>query len=278
VTVALSLKVNDGLVLAADSASTLAAPGGVANIHNNANKITNLRKGAPIGTITWGMGSLGVASISTLLKDLRLRFTDPEDEWAIDPMNYAVADVAGHVREFLVAEFERAYPKKKPQGALGVVVAGYSPGHAMAEAYAVELKGGAADADPKLLQAEGACGVSIFGQPEAIHRLMWGFSTNLAKVLEDKLGVPAAQIPAATQTLRASLVAPLLHPAMPLQDAIDLAEFLVQVTIQFARFSPQAPTVGGPIEIAAISKHEGFKWVKRKHYYSQELNPREEFL
>ena len=28
-----------------------------------------------------------------------------------------------------------------------------------------------------------------------------------------------------------------------------------------------------PIEIAAITKHEGFKWIMRKHYFDVRLNP-----
>lgn len=60
---------------------------------------------------------------------------------------------------------------------------------------------------------------------------------------------------------------------MPIQDAIDLVEFLVDLTIKYSQFSPGATTVGGPIEIAAITKHEGFKWVRRKHYFTSELNP-----
>ena len=59
---------------------------------------------------------------------------------------------------------------------------------------------------------------------------------------------------------------------MPIQDAIDLAEFLVELTIKWSRFTPGPPTVGGPIEIAAITRHEGFKWIRRKQYYSPELN------
>jgi hypothetical protein len=47
----------------------------------------------------------------------------------------------------------------------------------------------------------------------------------------------------------------------------------VDTAIQFSRFMPGPQTVGGPIEIAAISKHEGFKWVQRKHYYTRDLNP-----
>jgi len=70
-TLALSLKTNDGLVLAADSASTLilSDPGGslVTNTYFNANNVFNLVKGLPLGAITWGAGAIGTASISTLI-------------------------------------------------------------------------------------------------------------------------------------------------------------------------------------------------------------------
>jgi hypothetical protein len=31
--------------------------------------------------------------------------------------------------------------------------------------------------------------------------------------------------------------------------------------------------VGGPIDVAVISKGDGFVWIKRKHYFKPELNP-----
>ena len=31
-------------------------------------------------------------------------------------------------------------------------------------------------------------------------------------------------------------------------------------------------TVGGPIDVAVISKGDGFVWIKRKHYFDRELN------
>jgi hypothetical protein len=53
--------------------------------------------------------------------------------------------------------------------------------------------------------------------------------------------------------------------AMPIRDAVDLARFLVQTTIGFAKLSVARPkTVGGSIAIAAITKHEGFQWVQRQ--------------
>jgi hypothetical protein len=57
---------------------------------------------------------------------------------------------------------------------------------------------------------------------------------------------------------------------MPIQDAIDLARYLIELTIGFVRFSSGAPTVGGSVEIAAITKHEGFRWVQRTRHYGDE--------
>jgi len=59
--------------------------------------------------------------------------------------------------------------------------------------------------------------------------------------------------------------------AAPIQYAIDLARFMVETTRRFVRFAiTRKKTVGGPIEIAAITKHEGFKWVQRKRFFSAE--------
>jgi hypothetical protein len=68
-------------------------------------------------------------------------------------------------------------------------------------------------------------------------------------------------------------VQPLVHPTMPIQDAIDLVQYLIEVTVGFVRFAPGNATVARPIDVAAITLHEGFRWVSRKHYFTTELNP-----
>ena len=60
--------------------------------------------------------------------------------------------------------------------------------------------------------------------------------------------------------------------AMPTGDAIGLADFLVDLTKRYFAFLPGADLVGGATDIATVTKHEGFKWVSRKHYYSVDQN------
>jgi hypothetical protein len=52
-----------------------------------------------------------------------------------------------------------------------------------------------------------------------------------------------------------------------------MAESLVNLTSFKRKISLDAETVGGPIDVAVISKGDGFVWIKRKHYFKPELNP-----
>src|SRR3984893_10447664 len=78
--------------------------------------------------------------------------------------------------------------------------------------------------------------------------------------------VKAASLGFVSANLRGKLAPELFEllfvEAMPIQDAVDLARFLVEATISFVKFSVARPkTVGGPIGIAAITKHEGLSLV-----------------
>lgn len=51
-----------------------------------------------------------------------------------------------------------------------------------------------------------------------------------------------------------------------LQDAIDFCNFIIQTTATFQRFAiaTGVPTVGGDIDIALVTPFNGFQWIKRK--------------
>lgn len=61
---------------------------------------------------------------------------------------------------------------------------------------------------------------------------------------------------------------------LPKEEIAEMAEALVNLTSFKRRVTPEAETVGGPIDVAVISKGDGLVWIKRKHYFQPELNPR----
>lgn len=280
-TVALLIKVDDGLVLASDSASTLMTfqPDGqavVQNVYNNANKIFNLHKSLPIGAMTWGLGNIGHASIATISKDLREHFHDSGDSWALTGEDYDLQEVAQRARSFIYEDRYRPLVETPSIEAgqvsadLGYLVAGYSSTSDQPVAYAMNM--GQSGTTNMIEILPGDTGASWWGQQEAIARLLNGVSLYTPQALVN-LGVGASEARSITADITNQVSSHVVTPAMPIQDAIDLAEFLVHATIQYVRFTPGSPTVGGPVEVATITRHEGFKWVKRKHFYDSRLNP-----
>ena len=291
-TIAISIKINDGLVLATDSASTLLAipPSSISgnpqpqvfNVYNNADKLFNLQKGLPIGAITWGAGSIGQASISTIMKDLRKIFTDGDESnhsgWRLDKRTYTVQGVAEKLKQFVFDELcttEIAEPSR-PKPELGFIVAGYSADAPMADEFVIDIKNGICTG-PTPVRNRDQIGMTWGGQAEPLNRLVVGVGMGLPTLLQAAFRLSPEQVSPVVHNIQQNMQVPLVVPAMPLQDAIDLADFLVDLTIKFSRFMPGAPTVGGPVEIAAISKHEGFRWIKRKYYFDNKLNPEEIF-
>lgn len=276
-TIAISLKVNDGVVLATDSAASIISPpsganqGGVINVYQNAEKLFNLCKGKPVGSITWGIGSIGAASISTLMKDFRKAQKEKLNQDVLQVQQVA-EDLAWFMfREKYTPAYESWPEESKPP--IGFIVAGYSSGESFAEEWKFEIVKGKL-IGPDLIRGQNESGLMWNGEPEAISRLVLGTSQNLPMVLRE-CDVDEAKINKILTRANERLAVPIIIAPMPIKDAIDVAEFLVQTTIDFSKFGPGAPTVGGSIDIAAITKHEGFKWVKRKHYYNSDINPKE---
>lgn len=62
--------------------------------------------------------------------------------------------------------------------------------------------------------------------------------------------------------------------SLPKNELADMAENLVSLTSFKLRVSPGLESVAGPIDVAVISKGDGFVWIKRKHYFKREFNER----
>ncbi len=60
---------------------------------------------------------------------------------------------------------------------------------------------------------------------------------------------------------------------LPKADLAAMAESLINITSLKRKIPLDSETVGGPVDVAVISKGDGFIWIKRKHYFRPEFNP-----
>ena len=132
-TVAIAIKINNGLVLATDSASAIGEVNDnqarISHTYYNADKLFNLKKRYSIGCLTWGDGSINGVSISTLIKDFRKKL------FSINKLN--IKDVADMFISFLNEFICDEYDDLK----VGFLIAGYSDKNKNTpEMYLIEIK------------------------------------------------------------------------------------------------------------------------------------------
>ena len=279
-TVGVAVKVYDGIVLAADSATTIELPPPASyHVYNSANKVFHLHRELPVGAMTWGLGNVGSASIATLAKDLRRRLMgkDSAHKWNLGG-KYTIEEVAGRLVEMV---FDELYSKvltgvaPGPEILLGFYVAGYSAGSDQAEAWLVQMEDPSTRPVPVQVAAPDTAGWFVYAQPEAVVRLAKGYDPGILDVLLQG-GMDKAEVQKVSDILdKAPLERNIMAAPMPFADAVGLARFLVDTTVGYTKYVLGPDTVGGQVEIAGITRHEGFKWISRKHYYSPSLNPKD---
>ena len=94
----------------------------------------------------------------------------------------------------------------------------------------------------------------------------------LKKVADDLVDLFEKEIEAHSSTKH---VNPIIKATsvLPKEELALMAEALVNLTSFKRRVTLEAETVGGPIDVAVISKGDGFIWIKRKHYFDADKNP-----
>lgn len=73
---------------------------------------------------------------------------------------------------------------------------------------------------------------------------------------------------------KSNYISPLMNAVSNLskEDLAEMAESLIYLTYLKRRITFAEESVGGPVDVALISKGDGFIWIKRKHYFKPELN------
>lgn len=272
-TICIGIKVNDGIVFAADSATTLLSPNGEegqfgVRVYNHADKVFNIFRGKPIVSMTCGVGNFGHESIASISKEIRHKLA--REDSGIDKENFTVEQIAKFAHSIFKAKYDPLSPDIKSHSSFEYFIAGYPTTSNLAEIWKIVFSNGETP-DPVRIVDPDNCDIVWAGQPEACIRLILGVSSQTKFVLKNT-GLADEQVELLHNSIIQASYSPFLISSMPIPDAIRLAEFLAGTTANYVRFLPGADTVGGDLDIATITKYEGFKWIKRKHFYPTALN------
>lgn len=256
-TIAINLAVPEGIVFAADSRQTYTnARGDVRVGSDNGRKLFQL--GPRAAAVTYGWAFLLGRSIGSHVNDFKV---------SLGNQQLSVEDMAKGLGQYLTQQYRQSIEQKYGQPvaedsyAVAALVGGYNEGEKSGQVFEVYAPNGEHYAVRKTNDSPG---ISWRGQTLVIGRLLKGYDPRLR------------ELPGFTEELGKSLDEAKLdfsvdYWAMPLQDAVDLALFLVRTTIEMQRFSdginmaPGAPaSCGGPIDVAVIEPNDGFRWIQNK--------------
>lgn len=269
-TICVSVRIPEGLVLAADSMvslqGTVSTPQGpqtgIFQTFEFANKVTQI-KDYPIGAMIWGIASMNDRSIQSLIMEFEYDYLPLEKN-----RSYTVKDVANALLKKLHEKYDAAYASSNQKPTLGIYVGGYSSKQFFSDQYSYEFPKSQDWAEVRPNKPDGSpnFGANWFGQTSPLIRLIKGYDLGALDELI-KRGVDKTVIQKWLDDNVSELR--LVFDGMPIQDAVDFANYAIQVTNGCFRFAAGPPLCGGNIDISVITP-AAFHWAQRKQWSIKE--------
>mgnify|MGYP001038282511 CR=1 FL=1 len=250
------IKGPEGLVLAAESRITLTAEDRetgekIAVSYDNAQKVLNFSPPHNhVGAVTYGVGGIGQRAAYSYITEF---------ESSLQTGRVTVEWFAGRLSDFYMQQWKSAMPPDYKGPPMTFVVAGYNENEPYGRVYLIEIP----RAPKPIERAPNEFGITWGGQRDIVDRLLAGYDDRALTALKDALALNDDQVNISRKALRKfGMTLPIQF--LPLQDCVDLAIFFIRTTIEAQRMTVGVRGVGGPIDIATITRDYGFQWVQRK--------------
>lgn len=252
------IKGPEGLVLAAESRITISARDQknkreIPVSFDNAKKV--LRFPAPhnyVGAVTYGLGAIGLRTAASFI---------PEFEQRLPENRLTILEFSNLFKDFFMAQWENAMPKDFKGPSMTFIIGGFNEGEPYGRVYLLEIPK-SPEPDEKNPPPDGF-GITWGGQRGIVDRLLRGYDENVLNVIKRQLKLKKDQMDKLSKALVPFQMKIPLH-FLPLQDCIDLAIFFIRTTIEGQRLTVGIRGCGGPIDVATITRLQGFKFIQEK--------------
>ena len=247
----------EGIVMAADSRVTVMGkqPDGtkIPSTFDNATKLLQMRGQDYAAVVTYGQGAFGTVQPRTAHSYV------PELEQILAAKGrISVEEIAREVSDFFKGKWDAAGMAADADSMI-FLIGGFDEGDTYGRVFQVDIP----RASTPVEQSVNDFGLTFGGQAEFLSRLLLGFDPKLIDLAKKSLTLSNRQVEtlqAGLRTLQLSIPMQLL----PLQDAVDLVIYLIQMTASLQTWTLGVRGVGGAIDVATITRTDGFAALQRK--------------
>ena len=258
-TICVSVRVPDGIVLGTDSMSAVMGiqpdgQYGIVKTYKNARKLVQIAN-SPIGVFIYGQANIGKRSVYELI-----------GEFDFDAKFNTVGKIATKLAKYIEGEYQREFSAriKEEQPTLGLYLAGSSPESQPLEEWEIRFPRNPTLRKPR---QDEDYGVEWRGITTPFMRLYRGYDPEVLTYLQASGAAPQQVKKIKEGNEFSTLIA---FNFMPLQDAVDFAAFVLRTTIRYNQFEIGNATCGGSLQIAAITAESGFQWVQEPRLHLKE--------
>ncbi len=267
----------EGIVLAADSrvtimgTTTLQGAQGpqvtlIPSTFDNATKLLNVKSQKYVGVVTYGVGAIGLQAPRTansFLPEFDEELTEADEKEGVHG-RLSVEAFAVKLGAFFLRQWTEAgmpNPAVKNQEMV-FIVGGYDEKAPYGRVFQLSVPN---SPNPVEVMADGNFGALWGGQSEIADRLLQGFDGRIPDLAQDLLEIPTeARKPDLGEQLKQRLTVAIPWQLLPLQDCVDLSIFAVRSTILLQQWVVGIRGVGGAVDVATITRTDGFKEIQVK--------------
>jgi hypothetical protein len=263
-TLAVAFKGPEGVVLAADSRVTLTTTQKtdtkelqVQSYFDNATKLLSFASRPNVGAVTSGLGALGTTQPRTIhgfIPEFEAKLSEDPGEGEMK-----VVDVARSLGQFYLAQWNTV---GAPPGAEPIIflVAGFDKDEPYGRIYEVSV--------PTAIEPNeywpNDFGVRYTGDWVLADRVINGIDPRALNLAKEELSLRDNQVARLKERWAKELTPNIPYRFLPLQDCVDMATFLVNMTIVVQGWTAGARPVGGPVDVATITRTDGFQAIRQK--------------
>jgi hypothetical protein len=264
----IAFKGPEGIVLAADSRVTLkmeATQGAekliIPATYDNATKLLRFQDHNYVGAVTYGAGAIGTREPRTAHSFL------PEFDSELakkDEKRLSVENFAKGLSDFFSRQWSERMPQT-PADPMVFLVGGFDQDAPYGRVFQFAVPSSPVPAE----QQAGDFGLTWGGQLGFTSRLIKGMDPQLPLLAQKHLKLSDEQTIALASFLDSRLSLRIPYQFLPLQDCVDLAIFLIRTSIEIQNWLVDIRGVGGAIDVATITRTEGFKSIQQKTILGQ---------